>query len=308
MIYVIAALVGATVVLVVYGVAGLVPARPRAVTRRLAELEQRGAPHAVTQGGAPARREWVERMVQQLGTRVQGKQAQAATVRQFLGQAGYRRQDAVTLYWGARMTAALVLAGAALLFLPLAGAQAFATLLVALWLGTFGWIAPAFYVRRKIAARHTDIRRSLPDALDLLVVCVEAGLGINQALSRVAQEIRFVSATVGEELALVNLEIRAGAPRQDALRNLGERTGVSELRSLSAMLIQTDRFGTSVGQALRVHADTLRTQRRQRTEEAAAKTTIKLIFPLVLFIFPAMFVVLLGPALIQVIHTLSEVR
>ncbi|MBV9774767.1 MAG: type II secretion system F family protein, partial [Gemmatimonadetes bacterium] len=307
-IYLIAALFGATVVLAVYGVAGLVPARPRAVSRRLAELQHRGTAQAAAQRAAPSGREWLERMVQQLGERVEGKKEQVGTLRQFLIQAGYRHPEAPTYYWGTRVAAALALGGATLLLLPLAGAQAMVTLLVAAWAGTLGFIAPAFYVRRRIAGRQAEIRRGLPDALDLLVVCVEAGLGINQALLRVAQEIRFVSPVVGEELALVNLEIRAGSPRQDALRNLGERTGVAELRSLGAMLIQTDRFGTSVGQALRVHADSLRTQRRQRTEEAAAKTTVKLIFPLVLFIFPAMFVVLLGPALIQVVRTLSEVK
>jgi tight adherence protein C len=169
-----------------------------------------------------------------------------------------------------------------------------------------GWIAPGFFVGRRAKSRQREIQRALPDALDLLVVCVEAGLGLNQALMRVSQEIRHVSALIGDELGLVNLEIRAGVPRPDALRNLGSRTGVAELRSLAAMLIQTDRFGTSIAQAMRVHADTLRTKRRQRAEEAAAKTTVKLVFPLVLFIFPAMFVVLLGPAVIQISRVLGN--
>jgi tight adherence protein C len=142
----------------------------------------------------------------------------------------------------------------------------------------------------------------------MLVVCVEAGLGLNQAIVRVSHEVERISPVLSEQLELVNLEIRAGTAREDALRNLGERTGLDDIRSLTAMLIQTDRFGTSIAQALRVQADTLRTKRRQRAEEAAAKTTIKLVFPLVLFIFPAMFVVILGPAIIQIIQALASFR
>jgi len=153
-----------------------------------------------------------------------------------------------------------------------------------------------------------EIQAALADALDLLVACVEAGMGLNQALVRVAEEVRNVSESLAEELAMVNLEIRAGTPRDQALRNLAERTGSDDVEALVSMLIQTERFGTSVGRALRVQASTLRQKRRQRAEEAAAKTTIKLVFPLVLFVFPALFVVILGPAVIQVIEALSGVR
>jgi tight adherence protein C len=196
--------------------------------------------------------------------------------------------------------------GAAILFLPIFGVPTAGAVFAALWLAAVGWIAPGFFVGSRARARQRELQRALPDALDLLVVCVEAGLGLNQAMTRVSQEIRHVSALIGDELGLVNLEIRAGVPRQDALRNLGARTGVAELRSLGAMLIQTDRFGTSIAQAMRIHAETLRSKRRQRAEEAAAKTTVKLVFPLVLFIFPAMFVVLLGPALIQIVRVLGN--
>jgi tight adherence protein C len=135
---------------------------------------------------------------------------------------------------------------------------------------------------------------------------VEAGLGLNQAMVRVSEEIERLSPVLSEQLALVNLEIRAGTAREEAFRNMGERTGLEDVKSLMAMLVQTDRFGTSIAQALRVQADTLRTKRRQRAEEAAAKTTIKLVFPLVLFIFPAMFVVILGSALIQIFEALGH--
>jgi tight adherence protein C len=177
---------------------------------------------------------------------------------------------------------------------------------VSAWAGVLGYVLPAFYIAARIKSRQKQMQKALPDALDLLVVCVEAGLGLNQALVRVSEEIERVSTVLSEQIGLVNLEIRAGTPRDEALRNLADRTGLEDIRSLVAMLIQTDRFGTSIAQALRVQSETLRTKRRQRAEEAAAKTTIKLVFPLVLFIFPAMFVVILGPALIQIFEVLAN--
>jgi len=140
---------------------------------------------------------------------------------------------------------------------------------------------------------------SLPDCLDLLVVCVEAGLALDQSFMRVTQELRIVHRELCEELDLVNAEIRIGRTRLEALRELGDRTGVDDIKSLVAMLVQTDRFGTSVAQSLRVHSDELRTKRRQRAEEMAAKATVKMIPPLVFFVFPALFVVILGPAVIS---------
>ncbi|MDX1389016.1 MAG: type II secretion system F family protein, partial [Acidobacteriota bacterium] len=148
----------------------------------------------------------------------------------------------------------------------------------------------------RVKSRQTSLSRALPDTLDLLVVCVEAGLGLNQALVRVSDEVDRISPEMSDELTVVNLEIRAGTPRDEALRRLGERTGVDDIRSLTSMLLQTDRFGTSIADALRVHSDTLRTKRMQKAEEAAAKTTVKMLFPLIFFIFPAIFVVLVGPA------------
>jgi tight adherence protein C len=168
-----------------------------------------------------------------------------------------------------------------------------------------GYVLPGMLVSRRVKKRQKEMQRALPDALDMLVVSVEAGLGLNAALVRVSEEIDRLSPVLSEQLGLVNLEIRAGTSREEALRNLAERTGLQDISSLVGMLIQTDRFGTSVAQALRVHADTMRTKRRQRAEEAAAKTTIKLVFPLVFCIFPAMFVVILGPALIQIYKALG---
>ncbi|HEX8362900.1 MAG TPA: type II secretion system F family protein [Longimicrobium sp.] len=304
-VYAIAALIGLSVVLMVLGLAELAAARPRrAVVRQLAQLERSGA--AVV--GGPARREaqlqrfgeWLHR----IGER--GRGADTGSAKQLLVEAGFRGPGAAAVFRGVRIALPLALGGAASLILPIFGVPTAGAMFAALWMAAAGWIAPGFFVGRRARSRQRELQRALPDALDLLVVCVEAGLGLNQAMMRVSQEIRHVSVLISDELGLVNLEIRAGVPRQDALRNLGTRTGVQELRSLGAMLIQTDRFGTSIAQAMRIHADTLRTKRRQRAEEAAAKTTVKLVFPLVLFVFPAMFVVLLGPALLQIVRVLGD--
>jgi tight adherence protein C len=153
---------------------------------------------------------------------------------------------------------------------------------------------------RRIAYRKREIFESFPDALDLIIVCVEAGLGLDAALARVGEEMHMRSPILGEELHLINLELRAGSSRERALRNLALRTGVEDIDTLVAMLVQSDRFGTSVADSLRVHADGLRTKRRLRAEEAAAKIAVKLLFPLIFLIFPSMLLVLLGPAFISI--------
>jgi tight adherence protein C len=156
-----------------------------------------------------------------------------------------------------------------------------------------------------IKKRQNRITLALPDALDLTVICVEAGLALDQALMRVGVDLHHAHPELSDEFHLVNLEMRAGKPRADALRNLTLRTGVDDIRALVATLIQTDRFGTSVSQALRVHSDSLRTERRQRAEEKAAKTSIKMIIPLVIFILPSIMFVTLGPAMIELVRTLA---
>jgi tight adherence protein C len=245
-----------------------------------------------------ARSDRLKAVLQAFGERMESGRKDTSQIRQFLLQAGYTEHNAVAIYWASRVTLAASFTVGALLLLPLAGVSAVQTMLGVLWLGAMGWVFPVFYVRSRLKARQKEIQRAMPDMLDMLVVCVEAGLGLNQALVRVADEIDHVSMVMSEQLALVNLEMRAGTPRDEALKNLADRTGLPDIKSLVGMLIQTDRFGTSVADALRVHSDTMRTKRRQRAEEAAAKTTIKLVFPLVLFVFPAMFVVVLGPSVI----------
>ncbi|MBA2556857.1 MAG: type II secretion system F family protein [Chloroflexi bacterium] len=289
-------------------VAQMLPNRSSVLAQKLNELHET-ADHAediLIRRRRQERSDRFKSILQTWGERLEGRRTDNANIKRFLVQAGYLNPMSVSYYWGTRFVLMAGLGAVALLFLPVTGIGFLTSAFAALWFAILGWIAPTFYVGRRVKKRQKEIVKALPDALDLLVVCVEAGLGLNQAIVRVSEEINHVSQLMSDQLALVNLEIRAGTPRDDALRNLGERTGVPDVVSLVAMLIQTDRFGTSIAQALRVHADTMRTKRRQRAEEAAAKTTIKLVFPLVLFIFPTMFVVILAPALIRIIRTLEK--
>jgi tight adherence protein C len=305
MAYLIAGLVATTVALLVMAVAQAVPARPASVGRRLEELESVGTSGFGTQQRRrrqSSRERW-EEMLMVLGERVNRPEADRQEARSRLIQAGYQATSAPAVFWGTRIALPLMMFAAALTLVPFAGLLG---LLIAVAAGVFGWLVPSFYVDYRIGKRQGELRRALPDAVDLLVTAVEAGLGLNQAIVRVAQEAGHISPAMAEELALVNLEIRAGQSREEALRGLGERTGLDDLRSLAAMLIQTDRFGTSIAQALRVHSDTMRVKRRQRAEEAAAKTTVKILFPLLLCIFPALFVVIIGPAAINIYNVLVK--
>jgi tight adherence protein C len=225
--------------------------------------------------------------------------SEVSKTRALLMQAGYREGKHLTCFFGIR---ALALLGA--LFFVVTTGLAFKSPFLMVAFAAFGYILPGFILKRIIKRRQQRIRLSLPDALDLTIICVEAGLGIDQALQRVSQELNHVHKDLCEEFTLLNLEIRAGKSRMDALRNLAERTAVDDLRALVAVLVQTDRFGTSIAQALRVHSDSLRTERRQRAEEQAAKTTIKMVPVLVFFVFPSMFFVSLGPAAIILIRNL----
>jgi tight adherence protein C len=167
-----------------------------------------------------------------------------------------------------------------------------------------GYYLPNFVLKKMIAHRQREIFESFPDALDLMTICVEAGLGMDAALARVAGEIGLKSRVLSEELNLVTLELRAGSVKDKALRGLATRTGVEDVDALVAMLIQAERFGTSIADSLRVQSEQLRTKRRQRAEEQAAKIALKLLFPLIFFIFPALLVVLMGPAFIQIYRVL----
>jgi tight adherence protein C len=288
--------------------ADMAPSRQPTLATRLTDVDglDPQARETLSRRRRQARAEKVAALLQTIGEQVEGKHADVSGLRLQLIQAGYPNRSAVPIYLGSRLALPIGLGAGSVAILSVLGMTSMAGILATIWFASLGYIFPSFYVKTRITRRQKEMQKALPDALDLLVVCVEAGLGLNQALVRVSEEIERLSPVLSEQLALVNLEIRAGTPRDEAFRNMGERTGLDDIRSLMAMLIQTDRFGTSVAQALRVHADTMRTKRRQRAEEAAAKTTIKLVFPLVLFIFPAMFVVILGSAIIQIYEALGK--
>jgi len=301
-------LVAVSAASVVLLLAEVAPSRQGALSRRLAELEANrdGPPEVLRRRRRLEQAERLAGVIEALGQKAEAGYQDVGALRLRLIQAGYPNARAVPLYLGSRLFLPAGLAFGALVLLPALGYGLVGTVLLTVWAASLGYVMPSFYIGSRRKRRMKEMQKALPDALDMLVVCVEAGLGLNQALVRVSEEIERISTVLSEQLALVNLEIRAGTGREEALRNLGERTGLDDIKSLTAMLIQTDRFGTSIAQALRVQADTLRTKRRQRAEEAAAKTTIKLVFPLVLCVFPAMFVVILGPALITIIQTLAN--
>jgi tight adherence protein C len=233
-------------------------------------------------------------LFKRIGEKVPRSPKEMGPLRLRLVQAGFRREEAITIFFGIRVLFAL---GLFMFFSTSIVARPNMTMALA-GLGA-GYVLPGMVLARLAKRRAHKIRLSLADALDLLVVSVEAGLGLDQAMSRVAAELNFAYPQLSEELRLINLELRAGKPRAEALRNLADRTGVDDLSSLVTMLIQTDKFGTSVAQSLRVYSETLRTKRRQRAEEAAAKTGVKMVFPLVFCIFPAIWVVTIGPAAIR---------
>jgi tight adherence protein C len=233
-------------------------------------------------------------IVSQLERILPKSQSEVSIVQKRLIRAGYRQDSAIDLFYGAK-----VLTPLALIFLVfstgIAHDSPFFMAVVALGLG---FLLPDFWLGRRISKRQAKIRRGLPDVLDLLVICIEAGLSLDQATSRTSEELRFAHPELADELGIVVLEQHAGRARADAWKQLAERTDVDSIRNLVSVLVQSEQLGTSVAKTLRVHSDTLRIHRRQKVEEAAAKTTVKLVFPLVLCIFPSLFLVTLGPALI----------
>jgi tight adherence protein C len=237
--------------------------------------------------------------LKRLGNLAPKRPSEMGKLQQRLINAGYRSNEALIIFSGIRVM--LALAVFMVLTSPLIGRPNFGLALVAC---AIGYTFPTIALGRMAKRRQHKIQLALPDALDLLVVSVEAGLGLDQAILRVGDELAFAHPELCEELRLVNLELRAGKARPEALHNLAERTGVDDVSSLVAMLVQTDKFGTSVAQSLRVHSESVRTKRRQRAEEAAAKTGAKMVFPLVICIFPAIWVVTIGPAAIKFVQVL----
>jgi tight adherence protein C len=281
----------------------LVTAVTYALTAKPAGLDDRlrdvvGAEPQVSEANASS--EQIQGFLKRMGEKVPKSAKELSKLQLRLVQAGYRGSEALPVFLGIR--AGCALAAFAVCMTPVLIKPSLAMGLSAMALM---YVVTGMVLARKAKKRQHRIRLSLADALDLLVVSVEAGLGLDQALARVAQELAFAHPDLSSELRLVNLELLAGKARSEALRNLAERTGVDDLSSLVAMLVQTDKFGTSVAHSLRVFSDTLRTKRRQRAEEAAAKTGVKMVFPLVVCIFPAIWIVTIGPAAIRFIEVLG---
>jgi tight adherence protein C len=227
---------------------------------------------------------------------------EVSVVQKRLIRAGYRKDSDVNVFYASKVLVPLILA----VVVTVTATYEYGPFFVYAVAFGLGFLLPDFWLSNRIKARQLNIRLALPQALDLMVICVEAGLSIDQAVIRVADEVHINAPELSDELNLVNLEQRAGRPRADAWRNFAERTDVDSVRSLVSILVQADQFGTSVSKTLRIHSDTLRTQRRQQAEEQAAKTTVKLVFPLVFFIFPSIFVVALGPSIIVMLEGFAK--
>ncbi len=283
----------------------LIPDRLR---RRVANLQVEAEPRLGQEQSV-----WVERMVKlsrplaKLSLPSEGYENSPIRIK-FIN-AGWRGKSVPYIFFGTKTLLAIVVPMVALV---MSGEGMFSSgpqmpMLVMLTCAYAGYYLPNIVLNHKIRVRKREIFENFPDALDLLTICVEAGLGLDAAFAKVAGEIHIKSQILGQELQMVIIELRAGFSKERALRNLSLRTGVEDIDMLVAMLIQSDRFGTSMGDSLRIHADNLRTKRRQRAEEAAAKISLKLLFPLIFFIFPTLMIVLIGPAVLRIYRVLLPV-
>jgi tight adherence protein C len=285
------------VIFILIGSAGLLLFHREAMVQRLSGLvtpgqKKAGVLRTLQQTGASVG----NNIIGQLERLMPRTQSELSVVQRRLVRAGYRNDSAVKFFYGAKILVPLLLC-LIVAITRLSHFGGFFTYVLALALG---FLAPDFWLGRQITSRQAKIRRGLPDVLDLMIICIEAGQSLDQATVRTAEELRAAQPAISDELGVVVLEQRAGRARTDAWRQFAERTAVDTVRNLVSVLVQSEKFGTSIAKTLRVHSDTLRTQRRQKVEEQAAKTTVKLVFPLVLFIFPSLFVVTLGPAIIVI--------
>lgn len=257
---------------------------------------QRVLRRPAAQGKKLSVEERLEQVLEPISKAVPKSPDELSDLRLGLTRAGYREPYHAQVYFGIR--GLMLVVGVAIM--AISGlwhrAPAWGVAVVGV-----AYVLPRFALKRKISQRQLAIKLALPDALDLAVICLEAGLSVDQSFVRVANELKPVHPDLSDEMRLMNLELRAGKPRVEAFRNLAGRSGVDDIRALSAVLVQTDRFGTSIGQALRTHADALRTERKQRAEEIAAKTGIKMTPVLALFIFPVILIATLGPVAVEIV-------
>jgi tight adherence protein C len=272
--------------------------RPKAAVDRVtaAALEAPGA-------AAHPSLAWRE-LVKKLGTLVPSAPKDSTVMLRRLMRAGFRGPNALKMLYGSKAMLAVALPVAALVFAAKSDADPSKKIMVVLASVVVGFFAPNEYVRQAARKRQKLVRRGLPNALDLMVVCVESGLGLDQAIVQVAKELQFAHPEISQEFGLMNLEMKAGKRRADALRNLADRTGVDEVKKLVAVLVQADRFGTSIAQSLRGHSEFMRVQTRQMAEEKAAKLGVKLVFPIFFCILPSLFVVTVGPVIVRIVREL----
>jgi tight adherence protein C len=266
--------------------------------RRLSQVVSRADDNSVLRSLAPAPGSRLEKLVKPFQRIMPRNSADVSIVQKRLARAGYREPSYINIFYSSKVLVPMALC----LVATVTQLYTYSPLFVYALAAGLGYLAPDFWLNNRISARKMKLSLGLPEALDLLVICVEAGLSVDKATMRTAEELRISQPAIADEMNLVYLEQRAGRPRAEAWKNFGERTDVDTIRSLASILIQADKFGTSVGKTLRTHAEALRTRRRQDAEEKAAKTTVKLTFPLVLFIFPSLFVVTLGPSMIVMLE------
>ena len=307
----IASLVGGTVLLGSVGIYSFLNSR-RALqaVRRKVEGRWEGAGAAETPGSAASVTEGLFQSLTFLGRWAKPRrEEEISRTRKRLLQAGYRATDALMIFLGFKILLMAVLPALYVFLRPpgLSTLPALHTMFFLILAALIGFYVPDLWLRLRTRRRTRQIFEGFPDALDLMVVCVEAGLGLDAAIRRVGQEMKLAHKALHEELALVDFGLRAGQTRQVALKNLSLRIALEEVNSFVAVLIQTDKFGTSIAQALRVHADAMRLKRRQKAEELAMKIPVKLLFPLIFFILPSLFVVIIGPAGVQIFRHLLPV-
>ena len=283
--------------------------RPRSVAaQRLEALESQtiNVSNSSSSEGHNAVAAIAEFVAEPLNRLVPPSAAESAKLRKQLLRAGFRSHSAPLTYHAIHLSAMVLLPLAVTGFMIVSAKPLSSAILPVLFAFIAGFFIPRFTLKQLIKRRQLRIQWGLPDALDLMVVCVEAGLGLNASIVRVSEEISDVHPDMSKEFGLVNLEIRVGRSREEALSNLAERTGVEDLASLVSMLIQADRFGTSITRAIRVYSDALRTKRRQRAEQAAQMAAVKLLLPLAAFLFPTLFIAILGPAALNLIDAIGN--
>ncbi len=274
--------------------------------KRLGETTATGTPNPSLTSDVRLTTELADRIASPLNRMLPPSAAEAKKLQKQLMQAGFRSPNAPITYRAIQLASLVTFPAIVAIVCALLGRAPNSAALWILSAFVIGFVLPRYSLKRMTLSRQQRVRWGLADALDLMVISIEAGLGLNAAMMKVASELKEVHPDISEEFELANLEIRVGREREEALRNLAERTGVKDLHSLVAMLIQTDRFGTSIARAIRVFSDSLRTKRRQRAEQAAQKAAVKLLLPLACFLFPTLFIAILGPAALTLMDTFGK--